>query len=322
MKAIVQKGYGEAADVLSFRDVDDPVVNDNEALVNVEAASIHIGDVFVMRGVPYAMRPVFGLTRAKNGVPGSDIAGTIESVGKNVTGLAAGDRVFGWCKGALAEYATASEEALAPVPTNVSVEQAAALGVSAFTALQVLRDIGKLASGQRVLVNGASGGVGTFAVQIAKTFGADVTGVCSTGNVEMVRSLGADHVIDYTKDDFTSGDRRYDLILDNVGNHSLARTRSVLTPGGTLLANGSPVHGWFGGLGRVAAAGLSSLIVARQGRPFVSTPNPADLATLRELVESGSVTPVIDHTYPLSEGADAMAHVAEGHARGTTVITV
>jgi NADPH:quinone reductase-like Zn-dependent oxidoreductase len=322
MKAIVQNGYGSAADVLEFKDIDEPVASDDEVVVRVEAASIHVGDVFVMRGVPYVMRPVFGLTMAKNGVPGTDIAGTVESTGKDVSGLAAGDRVFGWCKGAFAEYATAPERALTATPANLTIEQAAATGVSAFTALQVLRDIGKLTSGQHVLVNGASGGVGTFAVQIAKTFGADVTGVCSTRNVEMVRSLGADHVIDYTREDFTSGDHRYDIILDNVGNHSLSRTRSALTPNGTLLANGSPVHGWFGGLGRVTAAGLSSIFVARQGRPFVSTPNPRDLATLRDLAEAGSIVPVIDRTYPLSQGADAMAHVAEGHAQGTTVLTM
>lgn len=322
MKAIVQRGYGPADAVLAFTEIDRPAAGADEVLVKVEAASIHVGDVFVMLGVPYLMRPVFGRTRAPNGVPGTDIAGTIESVGSNVTGLAAGDPVFGWCRGAFAEFVATAPDALTTKPARLTMDQAAAIGVSAFTALQALRDHGKVASGQRVLVNGASGGVGTYAVQIAKAFGAEVTGVCSTRNMELVRSLGADHVIDYTKEDFTSGEHRYDLILDNVGNHSLSRTRSALTSDGTLLANGSPVHGWFGGLGRVAGAALSSAFVERQGRPFLSTPNPADLATLKELAVAGSIVPVIDRTYPLSAGAEAMAHVASGHTRGTTVLTM
>ena len=322
MKAIVQKKFGSPDDVLELQEIDKPVVKDDEVLVRVHAASIHIGDSYGMRGVPYLLRPVFSLSRAKNRVPGTDIAGTVEAVGKSVTQLRPGDEVFGWCKGAFAEYVSVSEDALALKPANLTFEQAGAVGVSAFTALQALRDQGKVQPGQRVLITGASGGVGTFAVQIAKSFGAEVTGVCSTRNVDMVRSIGADQVIDYTQEDFTRNGQHYDLILDNVGNHSLADTRRPLTPNGTLLANGAPVSGWVGGLGRPAKAFVLSLFVRQQGRPFVSLPNKEDLATLKELAEAGKVTPVIDRTYPLSETHEAMAHVGEGHAQGTTIITV
>ena len=322
MNAIVQKKFGSPDDVLELQEIDKPVVKDDEVLVRVHAASIHIGDSYGMRGVPYLLRPVFSLSRAKNRVPGTDIAGTVEAVGKSVTQLRPGDEVFGWCKGAFAEYVSVSEDALALKPANLTFEQAGAVGVSAFTALQALRDQGKVQPGQRVLITGASGGVGTFAVQIAKSFGAEVTGVCSTRNVDMVRSIGADQVIDYTQEDFTRNGQHYDLILDNVGNHSLADTRAALTPNGTLLANGAPVSGWVGGLGRPAKAFVLSLFVRQQGRPFVSLPNKEDLATLKELAEAGKVTPVIDRTYPLSETHEAMAHVGEGHAQGTTIITV
>jgi NADPH:quinone reductase-like Zn-dependent oxidoreductase len=204
----------------------------------------------------------------------------------------------------------------------LTFEQAAAVGVSAFAALQALRDHGKVGPGQKVLITGASGGVGTFAVQIAKAFGADVTGVCSTRNVDMVRSIGADQVTDYTQEDFTQGEQRYDVILDNVGNHSLSETRRALAPDGVLLANGAPVSGWFGGLGRPAAALASSLFVTQQGRPFVSMPDQEDLASLKDLAEAGKITPVIDRTYPLSQTPEAMAHVGEGHSQGKTIITM
>jgi NADPH:quinone reductase-like Zn-dependent oxidoreductase len=322
MKAIVQEKFGSPEDVLELREIDQPVVEDDQVLVRVQAASIHIGDWYSMRGVPYLMRPVFSLSRAKNRVPGTDIAGTVEAVGKDVTQLAPGDEVFGWCRGAFAEYVSVSEDALAPKPVNLTFEQAAAVGVSAFTALQALRDQGKVEPGQKVLITGASGGVGTFAVQIAKSFDVDVTGVCSTRNVDMVRSIGADQVIDYTEEDFTKGGQRFDLILDNVGNHSLSTTRAALTPRGTLLANGAPISGWVGGLGRPAAALVSSLFVSQQGRPFVSLPNKEDLGTLKELAEAGAITPVIDRTYPLSRTPEAMAHVGEGHAQGKTIITM
>jgi NADPH:quinone reductase-like Zn-dependent oxidoreductase len=322
MKAIVQDRFGSPGDVLAFKEIDKPVTKDDEVLVRVHAASIHIGDSHGMKGVPYLMRPLFSLSRAKNRVPGTDVAGTVEAVGDGVTRLGPGDEVFGWCKGAFAEYVAVSEEALALKPSNLTFEQTAAVGVSAFTALQALRDQGKVEPGQKVLITGASGGVGTFAVQIAKSFGAEVTGVCSTRNVDMVRSIGADHVIDYTQEDFTQSDQRYDFILDNVGNLSLPDTRAALTPGGTLLANGAPMSGWIGGLDHFAAAFVSSLFVPQQGRPFASLPNKEDLTTLQELAEAGKITPVIDRTYPLSQTPEAMAHVGEGHAQGKTVITV
>ena len=322
MKAIVQDGYGPPAEVLDLEEIDRPVVEDDEVLVRVGAASIHIGDSLGIEGVPYVMRPVFSMVRAKNRVPGTDIAGTVDAVGGSATNLRPGDEVFGWCKGAFAEYVSVSEDALALKPANLTFEQAAAIGVSAFTALQALRDHGKVQPAQKVLITGASGGVGTFAVQIAKFLGAEVTGVCSTRNVDMVRLIGADHVIDYTQEDFTQSEQRYDLILDNVGNHSLSDTRASLTPNGTLLANGAPVSGWIGGLGRPAAAFVSSLFVSQQGRPFVSLPNNEDLATLKELAEDEKVTPVIDRTYPLSETPEAIGHVGEGHAQGKTIVTV
>ena len=260
MKAIVQDKYGEPKAVLSVQEIAKPAVKDGEVLVRVRAASIHVGDWLVVTGAPYIARPAYGKPRGR--VPGTDIAGTVEAVGNGVTNLKPGDEVYGWCAGAFAEYACAPADHFVPKPTNLTLEQAAAVGVSASTALQLLRDQGKIQPGQKVLINGASGGVGTFAVQIAKAFGADVTGVCSTKNVEMVRSIGADHVIDYTKEDFTRSGQRYDFILDNVANHSLANTRRVLTPTGKLQSNNGTSGGpWFGTLATViktAAASMSS----------------------------------------------------------------
>lgn len=322
MKAIVQEMFGPAGDVLYLEEVEKPLVGDDEVLVRVHAASIHVGDVYMVEGRPNIMRPAFKASRTKNGVPGTDIAGTVEAVGKDVKGFQPGDEVFGSCKGAFAEYATAFEDDLASKPANLTFEQASAIGVSAMTALQALRDHGKVEAGQKVLIVGASGGVGTFAVQIAKSLGAEVTGVCSTRNLDRVRSIGADHVVDYTQEDFTQSDERYDLILDNVGKHSLSDTRRALTPSGTLLANGSPIKGWFGGLGHVVKAALVSLFVKQQGRPFLSVATAEDLATLKELAEAGTITPVIDRTYPLREAPEAMAHVAEGHTQGTTLIVL
>jgi NADPH:quinone reductase-like Zn-dependent oxidoreductase len=322
MEAVVQSTFGPPADVLALKEIDTPQFADDEVLVRVHAASVHIGDSHMTRGVPYALRPVFTMNKAKNRVPGTDIAGTVEAAGKSVTLLAPGDEVFGWCKGAFAEYASTPETALALKPTNLTFEQAAAVGTSAFTALQALRDQGKLQAGQHVLITGASGGVGTFAVQIAKALGAEVTGVCSTRNVDMVRSIGAHHVIDYTQEDFTTSSQRYDLILDNVGNHSLSDARRALTPDGLLLANGAPISGWFGGLGHITASFFVSLFARQQGRPFVSMPNAEDLATLKEFVEAGKVTPIIDRTYPLSQTPEAIAHVGEGHSQGKTIVTV
>jgi len=322
MKAIVQDKFGTPTEVLELKEIDKPAIADDEVLVRVHAASIHIGDVFGIKGLPKVMRPMFKAMRPKNGVPGIDIAGTVEAVGKSVTGFEPGDEVFGWCKSAFAEYVSTSEDKLALKPAEFTFEQASAIGVSAMTALQALRDQASVEAGHKVLVVGASGGVGTFAVQIAKWLGAEVTGVCSTRNADMVRSIGADHVIDYTQKDFTQSDERYDLIFDNVGGHSLSKTRGPLTDNGTLLANGAPVGGWFGGLGHPIVTGVVSMFVKQQGRPFLSVPTAGDLATLKELAEAGSITPVIDRTYPLSEAPEAIAHVAEGHAQGTTLISM
>jgi NADPH:quinone reductase-like Zn-dependent oxidoreductase len=319
MHAIVQDSYG-SVEVLRSQDIDVPVIADDEVLVRVSAASIHVGDWILMTGSPFIMRFATGLRRPKNRVPGTDIAGTVAAVGKDVTRFQAGDDVFGWCAGAFAEFASASEDQLVNKPVDLTFEQAAAIGVSASTALQLLRDDGAVRPGQKVLINGASGGVGTFAVQIAKSLGAEVTGVTSTQNVEMVRSIGADHVIDYTKEDFTAGTERYDLILDNVGNHSMAQTRRALTPNGRLISNGGG-HA-DGKLGRTVRAMLASIVVRQQASPTVKTQNHDDLVALKGLVEAGKVTPVIDRTYPLTDAPMAIGHVAAGHARGTVVLTI
>ena len=319
MKAIVQDRYGSPA-VLETRDIDKPEITDDEVLVRVHAASIHVGDWILMTGDPYVMRMATGLRKPKNPVPGTDVAGTVEAVGKDVKGFVRGDEVFGWAVGAFAEYARANEDQFVKKPANLTFEQAAALGVSATTALQLLRDDGHVQPGQKVLVNGASGGVGTFAVQIAKAFGADVTGVTSTKNLQLVRSIGADHVIDYTAEDFTKGGPRYDLILDNVGNHSMSETRRALTPGGRLISNGGGHAG--GKLGRTIRTAVVSMFVRQQAGPSLKTQNTADLEVLKSLVEAGKVTPVIGGTYPLERTPAAIEHVAQGHARGTVVISM
>ncbi len=319
MQAIVMDTYG-STEVLQLRNIDKPEIGADEVLVRVHAASIHVGDWILMTGSPLVMRLATGLRRPRNSVLGTDVAGTVEAVGSDVTGLRPGDEVFGWCSGAFAEYASATEDHFVKKPANLTFEEAAAIGVSASTALQLLRDDGKVRRGQKVLVNGASGGVGTFAVQIAKAFGAEVTGVTSTKNVEMVRAIGADHVIDYTREDFTTGAERYDVILDNVGNHSMARTRRPLTPSGTLISNGGGHSD--GKLGRTVRTMLASMVVRQQASPTVKTQNHDDLVALRDLVEAGKVTPVIDRTYSLTETPEAIGHVAAGHARGTAVIAV
>ncbi|MEQ6902600.1 NAD(P)-dependent alcohol dehydrogenase [Nocardioides sp. YIM 152588] len=323
MRGTIQTGFGEPRDVLRVDEVPAPEIDDDGVLVRVRAASIHIGAVYGVRGLPKVMRPMFKSFIAKSGVIGQNIAGVVESVGANVTGVAVGDEVFGSCKGAFAEYAATTPDALAPKPANLTFEQASAVGVSAFTALQALRTHGQLREGQHVLVTGASGGVGTFAVQIAKATGAEVTGVCSTRNLDLVRSIGADHVIDYTQQDFTTGDPAYALILDNVGAHPLKDMRRVLTPDGLLLANGAPAPtGWVGGLGHPLKVTVASLFSRQQGRPFLSMENEEDLATLRELAETGKITPVIDRVFPLDDAVEAIAYVGAGHNRGTSVITM
>ena len=319
MQAITQDRYG-SSEVLSLANIDKPAIRDGDVLVRVQAASIHVGDWIVMTGSPFVMRLATGLRKPKNRVPGTDIAGVIEAVGSDVADLRPGDEVFGWSSGAFAEYASGPADHFVRKPAGLTFEEASAVGVSASTALQLLRDDGKVRAGQKVLVNGASGGVGTFAVQIAKAFGAEVTAVTSTKNVDLVRSIGADHVIDYTREDFTGAAGRYDLILDNVGNHSMARTRRALTPTGTLISNGGGHQD--GKLGRTIRAMLASLLVRQQSAPSVKTQNHADLVALKSLVEAGSIRPVIDRTYPLAETPRAIAHVAAGHARGTVVVTV
>jgi len=323
MKAIVQDVYG-SADVLELRDIDKPEIADDEVLVRVHAAGVGRDVWHVMRGLPYPIRLAgYGLRAPKNPVIGSDVAGVVEAVGKNVSKFEPGDEVFGIGKGSYAEYARAPEDKLAPKPANLAFEQAAVLAIMGSTALQGLRDQGKVEPGQEVLIIGASGGVGTYAVQIAKAFGAHITGVCSTAKVEMVRSIGADRVIDYTREDFAEGDQRYDVILDIGGNSSLSRLRRALASQGTLVIVGGEGGGrWLGGLDRQLRATMLSPFVGQKLGTFVSTPNHEDLLVLKELIESGKVTPVIDRTYPLAEVPDAIRYLEEGHARGKVVITV
>jgi NADPH:quinone reductase-like Zn-dependent oxidoreductase len=325
MKAIVQDRYG-GPDVLEFSDIDQPIPNDNEVLVQVPAAGLHRGDWHVMTGLPFLIRlvvPDLGLRKPKVPVRGMDLAGRVEAVGANVTRFQPGDEVFGWADGAFAEYAAAPEDQLAPKPANLSFEQAAAVPTSGFAALQGLRDSGEVQPGQQVLIIGAAGAVGLFAVQLAKTFGAQVTGVASTTQLELVRSVGADEVIDYTRDDVTDGTRRWDLILDTAGHRSLSRLRRALTPKGTLVIVGSEGRGrWLGGFDRSLRAPLLARLVGQRLRMLASKPGQQDLQTLRELLEAGKLTPVIDRTYPLGDVPEAMRQMVEGHTRGKLVITV
>jgi NADPH:quinone reductase-like Zn-dependent oxidoreductase len=322
MKAIVQDEYG-SSDVLELRDIDKPEIGDSEVLVRVRAAGVNPPDWAIMSGLPYIARPVYGLRKPKIAVRGTDVAGTVEAVGTSVSRLQPGEEVFGWCEGSFADYAATSEERLALKPANLSFEQAGAVPMAGHVALQAIRDHGGVGAGQKVLINGASGGVGTFAVQIAKALGAEVTGVCSTRNVDMVRSIGADHVIDYTLEDFTHKDQRYDFILDNVANHSLSELRRALTPTGTLVPNaGGFDNRWFASGGRVIRAHVLNRFVSHRLRPFVVSPKFDDLVVLKELIEAGKVTPVIDKTYPLSEVPEAIGYVGDGHTQGKVVITV
>ncbi|UCE07520.1 MAG: NAD(P)-dependent alcohol dehydrogenase [bacterium] len=316
MKAIVQNAYG-SPDVLELKEVEKPVIKENEVLLRVHATSINAGDYFSMKGSPWLIRMTVGFPKPKNYILGWDVAGHIEEVGKKVTRFQPSDEVFGACEHTFAEYVSTNADHLAIKPANLSFEQAATVPTAALTALQGFRDVGKMQSGQKVLINGASGGVGTFAVQIAKSFGADVTGVCSTRKVELTRSIGADHVIDYTKEDFTQSGQRYDLILDNVGNHSFSDYKRALTSRGILISNTG-----HSGMGYVIKAFMRSLFMRQQGSLFVAKSNHKDLTILKELIESGKVKPVIDRTYPLSKTPEAIGYVGEGHARGKVVITV
>ncbi|GAA4182883.1 NAD(P)-dependent alcohol dehydrogenase [Streptosporangium oxazolinicum] len=322
MKAIVQERYG-SAEVLGLGEVDKPVPGDNEVLVRVHAASVTHGDLVIMTGLPYLSRLAFGLRGPKQKIPGRDIAGEVESVGKNVTRFQPGDEVYAEVSaGGFAEYVRVPEDLTCPKPANLTFEQAAAVPYAANTALQGLRDRGGIAAGQKVLINGASGGVGTFAVQIAKSFGAEVTGVCSTRNTELVRSIGADHVLDYTREDFTRGDRRYDLVFDLAGNHSLSGFRRALSPGGTLVLSSSKGGRWLGPMGRLAGAVALSPFVRQSLRPYTAKRSQRNLADLKEMIESGRITPVIDRTYSLSEVPEAMRYFGEKHARAKIVITL
>jgi NADPH:quinone reductase-like Zn-dependent oxidoreductase len=322
MKAIIQDRYGPPQDVLLLQDVDRPNVSDDEVLVRVHASAAAGDDWHLVRGLPYVARMVTGLLKPKNRIPGRDVAGVVKAVGRNVTQFGPGDGVFGWCEGAFAEYATASEDWLALKPSNLTFEQAAVVPISGFTALQAVGDTGRLQPGQQVLIIGASGGVGTFAVQIAKSLGATVVGVCSTGSVDLVRSIGADRVVDYTQEDFTRDGQRYDLIVDMVGARSLADTRRVLSPAGTLVMVGSSGGRWFKGTDRWAGAVLMSPFVRQRLRPLVHTDRKDDLVVLKQLIEARKVTPVISAQYPLSRVAEAISHFEEGHARGKVVIMV
>ena len=321
MRAIVQHRYGPPS-VLETSEVALPAPGRGEVLVRVGAASIHPGDYFVMSGQPYLVRLAFGLRRPRHGIPGMDLAGVVSAVGKDVTALRPGDDVFGWSTaGALAEYVCVPAGNLATIPANVSVTQAATVATSAMTALQALRKIANVQPGQTVLITGASGGVGSFAVQIAKALGAEVTGVCSTRNIDMVRSLGADHVLDYAETDFTSAEQRYDVIFDNV-EAPLAAARRALTPTGILIPNSGRGGRWLGPIPRIIKARVLSMFSRQRLRPFTSIGKRQDLLTLGDMLSTGQVTPVIDRTYPLDEAAEALRYVGAGHTRGKVVVAI
>jgi 2-desacetyl-2-hydroxyethyl bacteriochlorophyllide A dehydrogenase len=323
MKAITQIKYGSPADVLEVQGIDKPEIKDDEVLVEVRAAGIHIGDWLVISGLPYLVRLMgFGILKPKNLVPGMEMAGVVSSVGADVTQFKQGDQVFGWCKGAFAEYAAVSEDALVLMPNNATFEQAAALPISGFTGLQAIRDRAKVQQVEKVLVIGAAGGVGNYAVQIAKSYGAEVTGVCSTRSVELVHSIGADHVIDYTKEEITESGQQYDAIIDTAGNRSLSQLRSALTPKGKLVIVGGTGGKWFMGVGRSIRAQMLSPFISQSLGTFISKTTKEDLIVLKELVESGQVTPVIERTYALSDGAEAVSQVGERHSQGKLVITM
>ena len=321
MRAIIQQGYGPP-DTLHVRDIDRPAIGATEVLVRVHAASLHIGDCFGVRGVPLPMRLATGLLGPKHAVPGTDLAGRVEAVGADVTIFKVGDEVFGAGHGACAQYARADENRLAPKPGNLTFEEAAAVPTSGVAALHGLRDAGRLRPGQQVLINGASGGVGTFAVQIAKALGADVTAVCGSANQDAVRLLGADRVVDYTSLDFARGPQRYDLILDNIENRTLSDCRRVLTPNGILVLNSGTGARGIKLMARLLTPLVLSLFTRQTLRRFLSTPNQQDLLELKALIEDVKVTPVIDKVYQLGETPTALRHIEGGHARGKVVVAM
>jgi NADPH:quinone reductase-like Zn-dependent oxidoreductase len=325
MKAIVQDRYG-GAEVLKFRDIGQPTPTDNQVLIQVRAAGVHRGDWHIMTGLPYMIRlvvPTLGLRNPKVPVLGMDVAGTAEAVGRDVTQVAPGDEVFGWTDGSFAEYAVAPADQLAAKPVALSFEEAAVVPISGFAALQAVRDVGEVQAGQRVLVIGAAGAVGWFAVQLAKAFGAQVTGVASTSQLELVGSIGADEVIDYTRQDVTDGARQWDVIVDTGGRRTLSQLRRALTPKGTLVIVGGEGGGrWMGGFLRNLRAPLVSRLVGQRLRMLASKPNQEDLQVLRELIEAGKLRPLVGRTYPLGEVPEAMRALEAGKTRGKIVITV
>jgi NADPH:quinone reductase-like Zn-dependent oxidoreductase len=323
VKAIVQDRFGPP-DALRLADTGLPEAGAGEVLVRVHAAALNPADWHILRGDPRVARLMgVGLTRPKARVAGIDAAGVVEAAGANVRGLRTGDEVLGFCRGAFAEYACAAAELVVPKPARLTFEQAAAVPVAATTALRGIREVGEVTAGQRVLVNGAGGGVGSYAVQIAAALGAEVTGVCSTRNVELVRSLGAAHVIDYTTDDFTGGPTRYDVIFDNVSSLPLTRLREALTPNGTLVVNGggSPGH-VFGPVAGIVRAVVANVFVSQRLRPLPSQQNREELLAVTRLIKDGKLTPVIDRTYPLADTAEGLRYLEQGHARGKAVVTV
>jgi NADPH:quinone reductase-like Zn-dependent oxidoreductase len=325
MRAIVQDRYGDdPGDVLRLGDIGGLRVRDDEVLIRVRAAGVDRGTWHLMTGRPYLMRIIgFGLRGPKARVPGLDVAGIVEAVGKDVTGFAPGDEVFGTAKGSFAEYAVGKADKLAAKPANLTFEQAAAVPVSATVALQAVRDKARVQAGERVLVIGASGGVGSYAVQIAKAFGAEVTGVASTAKLDFVRALGADHVVDYTGEDFADGTRRYEVIIDLGGNRPLSQLRRALTPNGRLIITGGENGGAvLGGIERNLRASLLSPFVGQKLQAFVARQRGADLVVLRELIESEAIIPAVDRTYPLSQAASAIRHLAEGRVRGKVTLSV
>lgn len=322
MQAICHAEYGPF-EQLRQQEITTPTIAADEVLIRVKAVGLHIGDCFGVRGTPFPMRLATGLVRPKSGIPGFDVAGEVVAIGERVTRFAVGDRVFGSDDraGGCAEYARRSQERLAHVPANLSFEQAAALPISGLAALHALRDVANLAPGQRILINGAAGGIGHFAVQIAKAFGAHVTGVCSTRNVELVRSLGADQVIDYTREDFANGAQTYDVVLDNVENRPLAEVRRAVTPSGLLILNSGTGATGFTMFARLVKPLVLSPFVHQNLRRYLSTPNHADLVVLKDLVESGKLRPVLAAVYPMGEVVTALSRLEQGHVAGKTVLT-
>jgi NADPH:quinone reductase-like Zn-dependent oxidoreductase len=322
MKAVIHETFGAPSDVLALHDVDIPSLDGDEVLVRVRATAVAKGDWLITRGLPYIARPTYGIWSPKHRVAGLEFAGTVEAIGSEVTRFVPDDEVVGWGNGALAEYVAIAEDQVAAKPAGIGFEQAAAIPVSGFAALQAVRDKGEIAEGDRVLILGASGGVGSFAVQIAKALGAEVTGVASTRNLGLVRRLGADHVIDYTSERIGDGGQGFDVIIDIAGNRPLPELRRALEPNGTLVIVGGSGGRATMGFGRTIRAALLSPFVGQRLRALISKPNVADLETLTSLVETGALTPRVDATYPLAEAAAAIDLVGEGHSRGKTVVTV